>query len=351
MRRQTRVVHPRDRRDGFQATCAISSALSHCASHAYAQRFQALEHHPGVERSQRHAGSTHHGARTSSTMIFDGPQIAPGHHAALAIEVLGAGMNDEVGTELRPAAAMRRRAEAVVDCQQGTHVVCASSASAAMSHTSVSGLVGVSANSSLVLGRNAALPGGHVGLRHKGRLDTELAELAANQRDGRAEHRARADHVVTRLEQAHAHHEDGAHAGRCAYARLRCLQARPGGCSKAGDRGVGCAAVGVAVFGHRQSGVRQFRHRAAQSRWSGKALRSFRRTGWDRAPRAPPACRGADWGAVCCSFMGILLTLPAGWASARRETSTCSLSSTDFFGRVCTHGVHRCNGFLRPCRR
>ena len=83
-----------------------------------------------------------------------------------------------------------------------------------MSHTSVSGLVGDSANSSRVFGLISALPLGHVGLRDEGGLDAELRELAAEQHDGRAEHAARADHVVARLQQAHAEQQDGAHAAR-----------------------------------------------------------------------------------------------------------------------------------------
>jgi hypothetical protein len=45
--------------------------------HADAQRLQALEHDPRIERRQRHAGGAHDRARTRLTISFDGPQIAP----------------------------------------------------------------------------------------------------------------------------------------------------------------------------------------------------------------------------------------------------------------------------------
>ena len=150
MRRQPGVVDARHGRVRLEPAPAPALALRR---HADAERLQALQHDPGIERRQAHAGAAHH---RHQLLVDDlaGPHTAPGQHAALAVEVLGAGMDDQVGAQLQ------RRCSAGVQKQLSTAssapASCAIVASAAMSHTSVSGLLGVSANSSRVAGRTAA---------------------------------------------------------------------------------------------------------------------------------------------------------------------------------------------------
>ena len=127
-----------------------------------------------------------------------------GHHAALAVEVLGARVDDQVGAELRPAAA-------APVCRSSCRPPAArpprgrSRPARAMSHTSVNGLLGVSANSSFVFGLHRALPFADVGLRHERGLDAELARTRGrSSTDRRAEHALRADHVIAGLQQPQA---------------------------------------------------------------------------------------------------------------------------------------------------
>ena len=67
-------------------------------------------------------------------------------------------------------------------------------------------------------------PLGQVRLRNKCRDHTEFGKLLAEQVQCRAEYRTRAHHMVASLEQAHAHHEGGAHAGRRADGGLSAFE-------------------------------------------------------------------------------------------------------------------------------
>ena len=120
---------------------------------------------------------------------------------------------------------------------------CAMSASAAMSQTSVSGLVGVSANSSFVRRPDRGAPFGQIGLRHEAGVDAELGELLGEQADRRAEHRARAHHVVAGLQQAHHQQQDRAHAGGGGHGGLGTFHRRQPR-FQAAHRGVAGAPVG-----------------------------------------------------------------------------------------------------------
>ena len=105
---------------------------------------------------------------------------------------------------------------------------CAISASAAMSQTSVSGLVGVSANSSRVVGVIAARHAAGSVCDTKLVLDAELREVL-EQLDRRAEHALRAHHVVAGLQQAQDQHQDRRHAARRCRCSRPCPPAPPGG--------------------------------------------------------------------------------------------------------------------------
>ena len=90
----------------------------------------------------------------TSTMSFDGPHKAP----AITRPWPSRYLVPECITRSAPNSAGRCNAgeQKQLSTASKAPTLCARSASAAMSQTSVSGLVGVSANSSLVVGRNAA---------------------------------------------------------------------------------------------------------------------------------------------------------------------------------------------------
>jgi len=57
--------------------------------HADGERLQALEHHPGIEGRQRHAGTAHDGGEFFVDEFFR-PANRAGNHPALAVKVFGA---------------------------------------------------------------------------------------------------------------------------------------------------------------------------------------------------------------------------------------------------------------------
>ena len=91
----------------------------------------------------------------TSTISFEGPQMAP----AITRPWPSRYLVPECMTRSAPISAGRCMAgvQKQLSTASNAPALCAKLASAAMSHTSVSGLVGVSANSSLVLGRSAAV--------------------------------------------------------------------------------------------------------------------------------------------------------------------------------------------------
>ena len=195
-----RVVHPLHLPAASRASAPAPAHVALCACMRIDQRLHALEHHPGIEGRQAHAGAAHH-RHELGVDEFLGPAHRTGDHPALAVEVLGAAVHDQVGAQLgRPL--QRRAAEAVVHRQQRTGAAWAMSASARMSQTSVSGLVGDSANSSLVLGCIAARQAARSVCEHEGGLHAEAGEVL-EQLDRRAEHALRTHHVVAGLQQRH----------------------------------------------------------------------------------------------------------------------------------------------------
>ena len=105
------------RRVPLPASCASSSAACRLRVHADAQRLQALQQHPGVERRQGRARRCA-GTRTRRPSAHRAlPEHRAAQHPALPVEVLGRRMDHDVRAELeRPL--QRRRAEAVVHRQQ-----------------------------------------------------------------------------------------------------------------------------------------------------------------------------------------------------------------------------------------
>ena len=200
----------------------------------------------------------------TSTISFDGPQIAP----AMTRPCPSRYLVPEWMTRSAPSSAGRCNAgeQKQLSTASSAPAPCASSASAAMSHTSVSGLVGVSANSRRVFGPQRRAPFRQVGLRHEAGLDAELAELLAEQIERGAEHRARADHMVARLQQAHAHHQDRAHAAGRADGRLGAFERRQALLEAGHASGWTCARR-CSRLRCRRNDAPRFRRRAARSRW------------------------------------------------------------------------------------
>ena len=95
--------------------------LVRLGAHAQVQGFQALEHHPGVERCQRHAAAFEHRQKLLGDHCLAGAQ-GTRHDAALAVQILGARVHDDVSPK-QHRALQRRRGKAVVQRQQGAGVV------------------------------------------------------------------------------------------------------------------------------------------------------------------------------------------------------------------------------------
>ena len=120
MRREARVVDALDLRLALEPGREDVRPLALCA-HPDRQRLEALQHDPGVERRQRHAGTPHD---RHETLVDDalGRADRAGDDPALPVEVLGAGVDHQVCAVL-DRSLQRRRAETVVDGEPGTGVL------------------------------------------------------------------------------------------------------------------------------------------------------------------------------------------------------------------------------------
>ena len=154
-------------------------------------------------------------------------------------------MHDDVSPKQhRPL--QRRRGKAVVQRQQGASVVGNIGQRLDIAHLG-QGVGGGLGKQQPGVAAHGGLPGGGVGLRHKGGFHAKAGQVGANEADGGAEHRARAHDVVTGLEQGQAHHQNGGHARGGANGGIGTFQ-RGQTLLEAADGGVAVAAVGVAVF-------------------------------------------------------------------------------------------------------
>jgi len=97
------------------------------------------------------------------------------------------------------------------------------------------------------IGLERRLPLGQVGLRHERAFNPKLGEFTADQPDGRAKHRLRADHMVAAFEQPHAHQQDRRHAAGSANAGLGAFH-RGQALLHARNRGVAETRIDVALF-------------------------------------------------------------------------------------------------------
>ena len=178
MRRQARVVDARRPPAASRASCASASARALCACMRMPSVSRPLSTTQALNGDSAMPARAHHRHELSLIELSRAADRA-GHHAALAVEVLGARVDDEVGAELdRPL--QRRRAEAVVDRQQRAGVVrdVGQRADVADLGQRIGRRLG---EQQLRVRPHRRLPFGDVGLRDEGGLDAELGELAAEQ--------------------------------------------------------------------------------------------------------------------------------------------------------------------------
>ncbi|MCY1282907.1 hypothetical protein D9M69_458410 [compost metagenome] len=184
--------------------------------HAHTQRFQTLDHHPGVEGAESRARGTQETHDFLHVLGTAGDHAA--HGAALAVDVLGGRMHDDVGPQFQRLL-QGRGAEAVVHHQQGALLV---------------GDVGQGRNVDQLcqgvgrrldeqqfgIGLDCRLPAVQIGQGRVVDFDAEALEVLLEQTDGGAEYAAGHQHVVATTAQAHGDGEDGGHAGRGGHGLL-----------------------------------------------------------------------------------------------------------------------------------
>ena len=110
-------------RDGGMAGQRVGHlrGIGAMAVDAQAQRLHALDQHPGVERAERRAGVADDGLQLLEDELL-GAEDRAAQGAALAIDVLGGGVDDDVGAPFeRPL--QHRRGEGVVEHDLGAGLV------------------------------------------------------------------------------------------------------------------------------------------------------------------------------------------------------------------------------------
>ena len=138
--------------------------------HAQLQRLQALQDHPGVEGATASARRCA-GRCTPPSISCLAAQHRAAQHPALAVEILGGGVDHDVGAQLqRPL--QRRRAEAVVHRQPGAGLRARLRQRGDVAHFGQR--VGRRFDEQqLGVRLHRRLPGRQIGRRHEGGLDAE----------------------------------------------------------------------------------------------------------------------------------------------------------------------------------
>ena len=243
MRGQTGVMHPRHSRVRLQPL-RQRQRLGALGAQAQAQGFQPLEHHPGVEGREHHAGVFLH-RQQALVNEFGAGADRTGHDAALAVEVFGARVQHDVGAEFERAL-QRRGGQAVVHRQPGPGLVrqIGQGGDVADLGERIGGGFG---QQQAGFGPNGCAPGCQIGLRHAGGSHAKARKLGPDQLEGGAKHGLRIDHMIARLEQGKADQREGRHARRrgqrgwAAFERGQALL-------EAGHGRAAAAAVGVAIL-------------------------------------------------------------------------------------------------------
>ena len=251
VRCKPRVINARHLGVGFQPL-RQNQCRGTLRMHANGQCFHALEHHPGIERRQVHACTAD---QRCELLVDDGawPADSAGHDAALAIQELGARVDDEVGTKFCRAL-QGRRGKAVVHHQQHTRRV--RHVGQCLDVAQIGQRVGrCFGKQQACFWPHGRFPGSGIGLGHKARLHTEACELAADQLHGGTEHGLGAHHMVARFQQTQTHQQNGRHAAGGANGSFGAFQSSQA-LLKGADRRVGGARIGVPIFLTRKTACR-----------------------------------------------------------------------------------------------
>ena len=166
--------------------CASASALFECASIRIDSVSRPLRITQALNGRQRRPGGAQEGVDAFHQGLAAEHRAA--EHPALAVEILGGGMDDDVGAQFQRLL-QRRRAEAVVDRQPGACGVSDVGQRADVAHFGERiGRRFDEEQSGVRLHRRA--PFRRVGRRHVGRLDAEAAEDVGEQLHGGTEDRS-----------------------------------------------------------------------------------------------------------------------------------------------------------------
>ena len=220
MRFEPGVVHLATRRLALQPARELERRCR-MRAHAQLQRFEALEEHPGIERTHARTGR----ADEAEHVLADQLLVADARRRRRS----GPGRRDTWSPNESPGPRRARTASAAPACRSSCRPRAARRARARcrrcarMSAITDSGFDGVSRKNSRVLRPDRRAPGVVVVRPHVGHFDAELHQVAIEQRDRRAEHAVGTHDVIARLEQRHAGRQDRGHARAGARRRPRRL--------------------------------------------------------------------------------------------------------------------------------
>ena len=192
-------------------------------AHAHRQRLQSLEHHPGVERRHRRAGLPDEGMDVVGDELLRAEDDAA-EAAALAVDVLGGGIDHAVGAELERALPQRRR-EHVVDDQRRAGGVRDLGDLGDVEHFEI-GIGRRLQEAGLGVRPHRRAPRVEVEAVDDGRGHAVARQIVLHHVEAGAEDRLRRDDMVAGLDLAHHRERDRGHAGRGRARRFRALEFR-----------------------------------------------------------------------------------------------------------------------------
>ena len=197
--RKARIVHGIHGGVAFEKSRKPLRRFAH-AGRAQLQRLQALEHNPGVEGAHDRPRGAHEGHK----IVCEKPFVAQdgaAQAAALAVDVLGRGIDDDVGTE-DEGTLNRRHTEHIVHDDAGANAVGKGRDRGDVDdrHSRVAGAFEEDAAG---LWPERALPGVEIGAVHEVGLDAVSRQQLVNHHVAGAEHDAGRDDMVTRAKLAH----------------------------------------------------------------------------------------------------------------------------------------------------
>ncbi len=180
-------------------------------AHPHRERLQSLEQHPGIERRERRAGLPDQVVDIVLDEFFRREDDAA-ETAALAVDVLGGGIDDAVGPELERLLEQRRR-EHVVDHQRRARGVGDVGDRLDVEH--LQRRIGRALEKEgLGVGLHRLAPGLEVPAVDQGRGDAVAGEVLLDDVEAGAEQRLGGDDMVARPHLAHQRGGDGGHPGR-----------------------------------------------------------------------------------------------------------------------------------------